>query len=66
VPCSDRYPSAIIFTPDLKWPKDTYGFCLIFVIGVFGFIAQTLLTLGLQREKAGRAGLAMYLQVSLS
>lgn len=31
---------------------------------IFGFCAQTLLTLGLQRETAGRAGLAMYLSVS--
>lgn len=30
---------------------------------MFGFIAQALLTFGLQREKAGRAGLASYMQI---
>lgn len=48
-----------------KWPNNTYGFALIILIGVFGFCAQCLLTFGLQHEKAGRAGLAMYLQVSV-
>lgn len=32
----------------------------------FGFIAQILLTFGLQREKAGRASLAMYLSLFYS
>jgi len=36
---------------------------LLVMIGLFGFIAQTLLTLGLQRETAGRASLAIYLQI---
>ncbi|GAA5855149.1 hypothetical protein JCM8547_002399 [Rhodosporidiobolus lusitaniae] len=35
-------------------------FLLIAPIGVFGFIAQALLTMGLQREKAGRGTLAVY------
>ncbi|KAK4046382.1 hypothetical protein OIV83_006105 [Microbotryomycetes sp. JL201] len=35
-------------------------FLLITPIGVFGFIAQALLTLGLQKEKAGRGTLAVY------
>lgn len=56
--------SAILVKPsDLKWPSDTYGFILIIIIGIFGFCAQVLLTFGLQNEKAGRAGLAMYLQI---
>lgn len=33
---------------------------------VFGFVAQMLLTFGLQREKAGRAALAMYLSLLYS
>lgn len=53
----------MLFAKDLAWPKDRKGFALIILIGIFGFCAQTLLTLGLQREKAGRAGLAMYLQI---
>jgi drug/metabolite transporter (DMT)-like permease len=30
---------------------------------IFGFCGQTFVTLGLQREKAGRAGLAIYTSV---
>ncbi|WWD02473.1 hypothetical protein V865_000513 [Kwoniella europaea PYCC6329] len=41
-------------------------FLFIITIGIFGFCAQTLLTLGLQREKAGRAGIALYTQVVFS
>ncbi|GAA6036017.1 hypothetical protein JCM8097_005217 [Rhodosporidiobolus ruineniae] len=33
---------------------------LIVPIGIFGFLAQALLTMGLQREKAGRGTLAVY------
>ena len=35
------------------------------VIGVGGFLAQVLLTMGLQREAAGRATLALYVGVSV-
>ena len=31
---------------------------------IFGFIAQILLTMGLQRERVGKAGVALYLSVS--
>ncbi|WVW85814.1 hypothetical protein I302_107852 [Kwoniella bestiolae CBS 10118] len=41
-------------------------FLFIITIGIFGFCGQTLLTLGLQREKAGRAGIAIYTQVVFS
>ncbi|KAF8873874.1 hypothetical protein BD779DRAFT_1678989 [Infundibulicybe gibba] len=36
---------------------------LLMLIGVFGFIAQILLAMGLQRETAGRGTLALYIQV---
>ncbi|KAK7056229.1 hypothetical protein VNI00_002781 [Paramarasmius palmivorus] len=36
---------------------------LLLVIGVFGFTAQVLLTMGLQREAAGRATMAIYTQI---
>ncbi|TFK38435.1 EamA-like transporter family-domain-containing protein [Crucibulum laeve] len=36
---------------------------MLVMIGVFGFIAQTLLTMGLQRETAGRGSMAVYTQV---
>ena len=45
----------------LRW--DFLG--LFVVIGVGGFSAQTLFTMGLQREAAGRATLAMYVGVRL-
>ena len=35
------------------------------VCRVFGLGAQILVTMGLQREKAGRGSLAMYTQVSV-
>ncbi|KIY71400.1 hypothetical protein CYLTODRAFT_418937 [Cylindrobasidium torrendii FP15055 ss-10] len=42
---------------DLKW------IALLLEIGIFGFFSQFLFTLGLQREKAARATLAVYTQV---
>ncbi|KAF8810384.1 hypothetical protein BYT27DRAFT_6493655, partial [Phlegmacium glaucopus] len=36
---------------------------LLLMIGMFGFIAQALLTMGLQRETAGRAAMAIYTQI---
>lgn len=35
----------------------------LLILGVSGFVAQFLLTMGLQREKAGRGSTAMYLQL---
>ncbi|KAF8510136.1 hypothetical protein BU17DRAFT_55662 [Hysterangium stoloniferum] len=36
---------------------------LLLLIGIFGFIAQVLLTMGLQRETASRGTLALYTQI---
>jgi len=36
---------------------------LLFMIGIFGFVAQVLLTMALQRETAGRSSLAIYTQI---
>ncbi|KAF8647966.1 hypothetical protein AX16_006428 [Volvariella volvacea WC 439] len=36
---------------------------MLFMIGIFGFVAQVLLTMGLQREAAGRGTMAIYTQV---
>ncbi|KAJ7119539.1 hypothetical protein C8R44DRAFT_788358 [Mycena epipterygia] len=36
---------------------------LLVVIGILGFGAQILLTMGFQRETAGRAGMALYTQI---
>lgn len=37
---------------------------LLVLIGILGFGAQILLTMGFQRETAGRAGMALYTQVN--
>lgn len=44
-------------------PKSTNWCIMLFAIGAFGFVGQILLTLGLRREKVGRASLGMYLQI---
>ncbi|KAI0667462.1 hypothetical protein C8Q78DRAFT_1053153 [Trametes maxima] len=36
---------------------------MLLLIGIFGFIAQVLLTMGLQRETAGRGTMAVYVQI---
>ncbi|KAL1942255.1 hypothetical protein VTO73DRAFT_6319 [Trametes versicolor] len=36
---------------------------MLLLIGLFGFIAQVLLTMGLQRETAGRGTMAVYVQI---
>ncbi|KAG8774502.1 hypothetical protein FS842_004519 [Serendipita sp. 407] len=36
---------------------------LMISVGIFGLIAQVLLTMGLQREAAGRASLGLYIQI---
>lgn len=36
---------------------------LLLVIGIFGFITQVTLTMGLQRETASRGSLALYTQI---
>ena len=51
-----RTPFVIPSRPD--W------FSLLILIGILGFIAQVLLTMGLQRETAGRATMAIYTQVT--
>lgn len=47
----------------LVFPPDLRGWLLFFAIGIFGFFAQLLLTMGLQREKAGRGTVAVYVQI---
>ncbi|KAG9087531.1 hypothetical protein FRC07_012797, partial [Ceratobasidium sp. 392] len=39
---------------------------MLLLIGLFGFLAQLLLTLGLQRETASRGSLALYVQIVFS
>ncbi|KIL58907.1 hypothetical protein M378DRAFT_15176 [Amanita muscaria Koide BX008] len=44
-------------------PSRLDWFAILLLIGVFGFVAQILLTMGFQRETAGRASLALYTQI---
>ncbi|KAJ3481759.1 hypothetical protein NLI96_g7437 [Meripilus lineatus] len=48
-------------TPIVVPTRIDWGLMLI-MIGIFGFIAQVLLTMGLQRETAGRGTMAVYVQ----
>ncbi|KAI0791435.1 DUF6-domain-containing protein [Abortiporus biennis] len=47
----------IIIPTRLSW------LLMLLMIGIFGFIAQVLLTMGLQRETAGRGTMAVYVQI---
>ncbi|KAH9052763.1 integral membrane protein DUF6 [Lactarius vividus] len=44
-------------------PTRVLWLVMLFLIGIFGFLAQTLLTMGLQRETAGRGSLAIYTSI---
>ncbi|PFH49635.1 hypothetical protein AMATHDRAFT_62754 [Amanita thiersii Skay4041] len=44
-------------------PRHIEFFGMLLMIGLFGFAAQMLLTMGFQREAAGRASMAVYTQV---
>ncbi|KAL5501012.1 hypothetical protein ACEPAH_9399 [Sanghuangporus vaninii] len=47
----------VVLPTRLEW------LALLLMIGIFGFLAQALLTMGLQRETAGRGSLAIYVQI---
>ncbi|KAF4583913.1 hypothetical protein EYR40_002411 [Pleurotus pulmonarius] len=47
----------------LVFPSKIEWLLLLLLIGVFGFIAQVLLTMGLQRETASRGSLGIYTQI---
>ncbi|GLB42723.1 putative eamA-like transporter family protein [Lyophyllum shimeji] len=47
----------IVVPTQLEWVA------LLIMIGIFGFVAQILLTMGLQRETAGRGSIAVYTQI---
>lgn len=51
------YPLVFDSPPVLYLTKKFFVFLV--PIGVFGFVAQVLLTTGLQRERAGRGSLAI-------
>ncbi|KAL0948224.1 hypothetical protein HGRIS_010827 [Hohenbuehelia grisea] len=47
----------IVVPTSLDW------MALLFLIGIFGFIGQTFLAIGLQKETAGRGAMAIYTQI---
>ncbi|EMD35946.1 hypothetical protein CERSUDRAFT_115894 [Gelatoporia subvermispora B] len=44
-------------------PKEPAWIALLFAVGVCGFLGQILMTMGLQRETAGRGTMAVYIQI---
>ncbi|KAF8258680.1 hypothetical protein EI94DRAFT_1753930 [Lactarius quietus] len=50
----------ILFKVPLVIPTQVMWLAMLFVVGILGLIGQTLLTMGLQRETAGRGTLAIY------
>lgn len=55
----------IVFRVRPVTPSSLYSFNLLLISGALGFLAQSLLSVGLQGEKAGRGSLVMYLQVRI-
>ncbi|KAH7923214.1 DUF6-domain-containing protein [Leucogyrophana mollusca] len=47
----------------IVYPKRWEWGAMLLLIGLFGFFAQTLVTMGLQRETAARSSMGVYLQV---
>jgi len=50
----------ILFKVPLVMPTQILWLAMLFVVGILGLTGQTLLTMGLQRETAGRGTLAIY------
>jgi len=55
--------SMLFLHESVVFPTRFLWFMLLVMIGIFGFLAQTLLTMGLQRETAGRGTTAIYVQI---
>jgi len=53
----------ILFKLPFVIPTRTYWLVMLVLIGIFGFLAQVLITMGLQREAAGRSALAIYTSI---
>ena len=56
----------ILFRSDMYFPSSPKQILLLMYIGISGFFAQFLLTVGLQKEKAGRGTTAVYLQMGFA
>ncbi|KAG2155322.1 integral membrane protein DUF6 [Suillus bovinus] len=53
----------IVFNIPFVYPRSWKWSLLLLMVGVFGFLAQTLLTLGLQRETVSRGSTGVYIQI---
>ncbi|TFK63953.1 drug/metabolite transporter superfamily [Pluteus cervinus] len=53
----------IVMKTPIVIPTQLIWLAILILIGIFGFVAQLLLTMGMQRESAGRASIAVYTQV---
>lgn len=53
----------VVFNIPVVYPRSWNWSLLLLMVGVFGFAAQTLLTLGLQRETVTRGSTGVYIQM---
>lgn len=53
----------VVFNIPVVYPRSWQWSLLLLMVGVFGFVAQTLLTLGLQRETVSRGSTGVYVQM---
>ncbi|KAG2072477.1 hypothetical protein BDR04DRAFT_404750, partial [Suillus decipiens] len=53
----------VVFDIPVVYPTSWMWILLLLLVGVFGFVAQTLFTMGLQRETVSRGVTGMYAQV---
>ncbi|KAG2748203.1 drug/metabolite transporter superfamily [Suillus brevipes Sb2] len=53
----------VVFDIPVVYPTSWIWILLLLMVGIFGFAAQTLLTMGLQRETVSRGVTGMYAQV---
>jgi drug/metabolite transporter (DMT)-like permease len=53
----------VVFNIPVVYPRSWRWSLLLFMVGVYGFAAQTLLTLGLQRETVSRGSTGVYFQM---
>ncbi|KAG1865006.1 hypothetical protein DFJ58DRAFT_724564 [Suillus subalutaceus] len=53
----------VVFNIPVVYPRSWRWSLLLLMVGVFGFVAQTLLTLGLQRETVSRGSTGVYIQM---
>ncbi|CAE6389237.1 unnamed protein product [Rhizoctonia solani] len=58
--------SAIATHGQWVMPREWTWIGMLIIVGLFGFFAQLLLTLGLQRETASRGSMVLYIQIVFS